>query len=113
MQSGVSGTVTFDKAVIGETTMTSVGTPPALSGSGAILVVAGDSLRLACTMTRNNQHWSTTALQPLTGQPAAHRRQLRAPPPTARQDQSLQSRAAESDVGRCAGPAGGQRTRLR
>ncbi len=66
VQSGVSGTVTFDKAVIGETTMTSVGTPPALSGSGAIVVVAGDSLRLACAMTRNNQHWSTTPLQPLT-----------------------------------------------
>lgn len=66
VQSGISGTVTFDKAVIGETTMTSVGTPPALSGSGAIVVLAGDSLRLACTMTRSNQHWSTTPLQPLT-----------------------------------------------
>jgi hypothetical protein len=65
VQSGVSGAVTFDKAIIGETTVTSVGTPPALNGTGPAILAAGDSLRLACTMTRNNQQWSTTALQPL------------------------------------------------
>ena len=66
VQSGVSGAVTFDKAIIGEATVTSVGTPPALNGTGPVILAAGDSLRLACTMTRNNQQWSTSSLQPLT-----------------------------------------------
>jgi len=66
VQSGLSGTVAFDKAIVGETTVTSVGTPPALSGSGPVLLVAGDSLRVGCTMTRVNQQWSTTPLQPIT-----------------------------------------------
>jgi hypothetical protein len=66
VQSGVSGAATFDKAIIGESTVTSVGTPPALNGTGPIILAAGDGLRLSCTMTRNNQQWSTTSLQPLT-----------------------------------------------
>ena len=46
--------------------MTSVGTPPALGGTSPLIVVAGDSLVLDCTMTRNNQQWSTTQYQPVT-----------------------------------------------
>jgi hypothetical protein len=66
VQSGISGTIAFDKQIVGETTLTSVGTPPALSGSGPVVLVAGDSLRLACSMSRTAQQWSTTSLQPLT-----------------------------------------------
>jgi hypothetical protein len=65
VQSGVSGATIFDKSIIGESTVTSVGTPPALNGTGPAILAAGDSLRLSCTMTRNNQQWSTTPLQPL------------------------------------------------
>ncbi len=63
--SALSGTLVTDKAVIGETTLTSVATPPALSGTGALILGAGDHLRLDCSMTRNNQQWSTAAIQPL------------------------------------------------
>ena len=74
VQSGVSGTVVFTKGVLADTQVTSVGTPPALSGTSPLIVVAGDSLALDCTMTRNAQQWSTTQYQPVPGQPAAHRR---------------------------------------
>jgi hypothetical protein len=66
VQTGVSGTVTFNKAVIAETTLTSVDTPPALSGNGPTILSAGDLLRFECVMTRNSQVWSTSQLQPLT-----------------------------------------------
>ena len=64
-QSGLSGTITFTKAVLADTTVTSVGTPPALNGTSPLIVSAGDSLALACTMTRNAQQWSTTQFQPV------------------------------------------------
>jgi hypothetical protein len=65
VQSGVSGTVVFTKAVLADTQVTSIGTPPALNGTSPLTVVAGDSLRLDCTMTRNLQEWSTTQYQPV------------------------------------------------
>jgi len=63
--SALSGTLVTDKAVVGETTMTSVGTPPALSGTGAVILGAGDHVRFDCSMTRNAQKWSTAAIQPI------------------------------------------------
>jgi hypothetical protein len=66
IQSGLSGTVAFQKAVLAETQLTSVDTPPALNGTSPLLVAEGDSLALDCTMTRNNQQWSTTQYQPVT-----------------------------------------------
>jgi hypothetical protein len=66
IQTGVSSTVTFNKAIVGETTLTSVDTPPALSGSGPVILSAGDLLHFECVMTRNSQVWSTSQLQPLT-----------------------------------------------
>jgi hypothetical protein len=66
VQNGVSGAVTFQKAVLAETQVTSVDTPPALNGTGPLIVVPGDSLVLDCTMTRNAQQWSTTQYQPVT-----------------------------------------------
>jgi hypothetical protein len=65
IQSGLSGTVVFTKAVLADTQVTSVGTPPALNGTSPLTIVAGDSLALDCTMTRNNQQWSTTQYQPV------------------------------------------------
>ena len=46
--------------------MTSVDTPPALNGTSPSSSSTGDSLALDCTMTRNNQQWSTTQYQPVT-----------------------------------------------
>lgn len=66
IQNGLSGTVAFQKAVLADTQVTSIGTPPALNGTSPLLVVQGDSLSLDCTMTRNNQQWSTTQYQPVT-----------------------------------------------
>jgi hypothetical protein len=59
------GTQLVTKAIVGETTVTSVGTPPSLSGSGAVILTAGDQLRFGCSMTREDQKWSTTATQPI------------------------------------------------
>jgi hypothetical protein len=66
IQSGLSGTVVFQKAVLAETQLTSVDTPPALNGTSPLLLAAGDTLALNCTMTRNQQQWSTTQYQPVT-----------------------------------------------
>jgi hypothetical protein len=66
IQNGLSGTVTFQKSVLAETQVTSVATPPALNGTAPLILVAGDSLALDCTMSRNNQQWSTTQYQPVT-----------------------------------------------
>lgn len=66
IQNGLSGTVAFQKAILAETQLTSVDTPPALNGTSPLSVVAGDTLALDCTMTRNNQQWSTTQYQPVT-----------------------------------------------
>jgi len=65
VQNGVSGTVTFQKAILGEAQVTSVGTPPALNGTSPAILSEGDSLALSCTMTRNAQQWSTTQYQPV------------------------------------------------
>jgi len=62
----VSGITATPVRIVGETTMTSVDTPPALSGSGPVVLNAGDQLQLRCSMTRVSQQWSTTELQPLT-----------------------------------------------
>jgi hypothetical protein len=59
------GTQLVTKAIVGETTVKSVGTPPSLSGSGAVILTAGDQLRFGCSMTREDQKWSTTATQPI------------------------------------------------
>ena len=61
----VVGTQLVTRAVVGETTLTSVGTPPSLSGSGALILSPGDQLRFGCSMTRDEQTWSTTATQPI------------------------------------------------
>jgi hypothetical protein len=66
IQNGLSGTVTFQKAVLAETQVTSVATPPALNGTAPLVLASGDSLALDCTMSRNNQQWSTTQYQPVT-----------------------------------------------
>jgi hypothetical protein len=66
VQSGLSGTVAFQKAILADTQVTSVGTPPALNGTSPLIVSEGDSLALDCTMTRNAQQWSTTQYQPVT-----------------------------------------------
>ncbi|MEO6511512.1 MAG: hypothetical protein ABIO16_11010 [Nocardioides sp.] len=65
IQNGVSGTVTFQRAILADTQVTSVSTPPALTGTSPLIVTAGDSLALSCTMTRNAQQWSTNQYQPL------------------------------------------------
>lgn len=65
VQSMVSGATVIDKAIVGETTMTSVGSPPALSGSGAVILGTGDALRFSCSMSQGAQKWGTTPLQPL------------------------------------------------
>ena len=65
VQNGLSGTVAFQKAVLADTQVTSVGTPPALNGTSPLIVSTGDSLALSCTMTRNAQQWSTTQYQPV------------------------------------------------
>jgi hypothetical protein len=54
------------KAVLADTQLTSVATPPALNGSSPLVLAPGDDLELACTMTRNGQVWSTAATQPIT-----------------------------------------------
>jgi len=66
IQNGLSGTIVFQKAVLAETQVTSVDTPPALNGTAPLILVAGDTLALDCTMTRNNQQWSTTPYQKVT-----------------------------------------------
>ena len=66
IQNGLSGAVSFQKAILAETQVTSVGTPPALNGTSPLVVVAGDSLFLECKMTRDQQAWSTTQYQPVT-----------------------------------------------
>ena len=65
VQSGLSGAITFTKAVLADTQVTSVGTPPSLNGTSPLIVSPGDSLALDCTMTRNAQQWSTTQFQPV------------------------------------------------
>lgn len=53
------------KAVLAETQLTSVATPPSLNGSSPLVVAAGDKLALACTMSRDGQVWSTATTQPI------------------------------------------------
>ena len=45
--------------------MASVESPPAVSGVGTLWLAAGDQVALVCTMSRPNQQWSTSALQPI------------------------------------------------
>jgi hypothetical protein len=66
VQNGISGAVTFQKSILADTQVTSVDTPPALNGTAPLVVAAGDTLALDCTMTRNAQQWSTTQYQPVT-----------------------------------------------
>jgi hypothetical protein len=66
IQNGLSGTIAFQKAILADTQVTSVGTPPALNGTSPLIVAPGDTLALDCTMTRNNQQWNTTQFQPVT-----------------------------------------------
>ena len=66
VQSGVSGAVTFQKAVLGESQLNSIGTPPALNGTSPLVLAAGDKLSLNCAMSRDGQVWSTPTTQPIT-----------------------------------------------
>jgi hypothetical protein len=66
IQNGVSGTIVFQKGILAETQVTSVDTPPALNGTSPLILAEGDTLALDCTMTRNNQQWSTTPYQSIT-----------------------------------------------
>ena len=63
--SAVSGTTATTKAVLAEAQVASVESPPAVSGVGTLGLVAGDQVALVCTMSRPNQQWSTSALQPI------------------------------------------------
>jgi hypothetical protein len=63
--SSVSGTTATTKAVLAEAQVASVESPPAVSGVGTLGLVAGDQVALVCTMSRPNQQWSTSALQPI------------------------------------------------
>jgi hypothetical protein len=63
--SALSGTTAVTKVVLAEAQVASVESPPAVSGVGTVGLVAGDQVALACTMSRPNQQWSTSALQPI------------------------------------------------
>ena len=63
--STVAGTTATTKAVLAEAQVASVESPPAVSGVGTLGLVAGDQVALVCTMSRPNQQWSTSALQPI------------------------------------------------
>ncbi|HET9998531.1 MAG TPA: hypothetical protein VFQ17_13525 [Nocardioides sp.] len=63
--SSVSGTTATTKAVLAEAQVASVESPPAVSGVGTLGLAAGDQVALVCTMSRPNQQWSTSALQPI------------------------------------------------
>jgi len=63
--SSVSGTTATTKAVLAEAQVASVESPPAVSGVGTLGLVAGDQVALVCTMSRPNQQWSTSTLQPI------------------------------------------------
>ena len=65
IQSFVTGGITFQKAVLAESQLTSMGTPPSLNGTSPLVVAAGDSLTLNCGMSRDGQVWSTTPQQPI------------------------------------------------
>jgi hypothetical protein len=63
--STVSGTTAVTKGVLAEAQVASIESPPAVSGVGSIELAAGDQVALVCTMSRPNQQWSTSALQPI------------------------------------------------
>ena len=63
--SSVSGTTTTTKAILAEAQVASVESPPAVSGVGTLWLAAGDQVALVCTMSRPNQQWSTSTLQPI------------------------------------------------
>jgi hypothetical protein len=66
IQNGVSGGITAQKGILAEAQVTSVGTPPALTGTSPAILAAGDTLALDCSMSRNGQQWSTTPYQQIT-----------------------------------------------
>jgi hypothetical protein len=63
--STLTGTTSVTKGVVAEGQVASVESPPAVSGTGSLVLGADDRVALACTMSRPNQQWSTSALQPI------------------------------------------------
>jgi hypothetical protein len=63
--SSPSGAVFVTKGITAEGQVSSVESPPAVSGAGSLVLAAGDQVALACTMSRPNQQWSTAPLQPI------------------------------------------------
>lgn len=63
--STLSGTTSTTKAILAEAQVASVESPPAVSGVGTVAILASDRVALVCTMSRPNQQWSTSALQPI------------------------------------------------
>ena len=61
----LSGTTSVTKAVLAEAQVSSVESPPAVSGVGTVALLANDRVALVCTMSRPNQQWSTSAQQPI------------------------------------------------
>lgn len=53
------------KGVVAEAQVSSVETPPAVSGVGSLVLGTDDKVTLSCTMSRPNQQWSTSATQPI------------------------------------------------
>ena len=60
-----SGAGSVVVGIVAEGQVSSVESPPAVSGTGSLVVGATDQLALSCTMSRPNQQWSTSALQPI------------------------------------------------
>jgi hypothetical protein len=63
--STVVGTTATTKGILAEAQVASIESPPAVSGVGTLWLAAGDQVALVCTMSRPNQQWSTSALQPI------------------------------------------------
>ena len=63
--SELSGTTLITKGIVAEGQVASIESPPAVSGTGSVVLGASDSISLQCTMSRPNQQWSTSALQPI------------------------------------------------
>jgi hypothetical protein len=63
--STVVGTTATTKGILAEAQVASIESPPAVSGVGTVELAAGDLVSLVCTMSRPNQQWSTSALQPI------------------------------------------------
>jgi hypothetical protein len=61
----LSGTTLVTKGIVAEGQVASIESPPAVSGTGSMVLGPDDRVSLACTMSRPNQQWSTSSLQPI------------------------------------------------